>query len=295
MKKKPLVFMFFLFFSAESFIFSKINIGILRGMEAVPFAFMYADNSENSSSQNYSFSFFSNPFELFYKMKQGFVDAAVVSAESAEKLAEAANGQVRILAVVSDIDFKIVSRRKGNFSFSDLIGNKIYVAGEGFAYNLLLNLLEKNSIPVEEGSAGVEIVSRSSQAELVSEFVQNKAEYVLVSEPAVSDIFNRTKNARVAMDLQEQCGMFFGYGTMIPGSVLVVRSDLAENSSKSVQHFLSDLEYSVQRVSKMPRKAAEIAAENGFGVNKRICAQAITGTKYDFYLVKGDFNLIVNQ
>lgn len=319
--KKNLFSMFLVFLAAETFAPAKINIGILRGMEAVPFAFMYSDNlkinsekssgissendsetspeeselEKNSSSQKYSFTFFSKPFDLFYKMKHGFIDAAIISSESAEKLAESSGGQVRVMAVVSDIDFKIVSRRKSKVSFSDLIGNKIYVAGEGFAEHLLVNLLEKNSIPVEEGSAGVEIVLKNSQAELVSEFVQKKADYVLVSEPAVSDIFNRTKNARVAMELQEQCEAVFGYGRIIPGSVLVVRSDLAENSAKSAQQLLSDLEYSVQRVSKMPRKAAEIAAENNFGVSKRICAQAIAGTKYNFYPVKGDFNLIVNQ
>ena len=186
---------------------------------------------------------------------------------------------------------EVASRRKGKIQFSDLIGNKIYVAGEGSAEKLLLNLLEKNSIPVEEGSAGVEIVVKKSQMALVSEFVQKKADYVLVSEPAVSDIFNRSKNAKVAIDFQEQCERVFGYGKIFPRSVLVVRSSLIEDSPAEFKSFLSELEYSVQRATKKPREASRIVEKNNFGVNRRICAQAICGTKFNFFPVKGNFEL----
>lgn len=312
------VLVFLAFFSEK--MFSEMKIGILKGMDSVPFAFMYADNLENqdekahsnfkktensADGQNlelqtpfekkYSFQFFETPLELFSRMKQGLVDAAIVSSLSAKKITDESNGQVRVCAVVTDIDFKILTRRRENISFSDLIGNKIFVAGEGLAEKLLLSLLEKNSIPVEEGSAGVEIVVKKSQAELVSEFVRKNADYVLVSEPAVSDIFNRSKNAKIAIDMQEQCESVFGYGKTVPRSVLVVRTDLIENSSAAFNLFLSDLEYSVQRVVLKPREAARIVAENDFGVNSRICAQAICGTKYDFFPVKGDFDLIVNR
>lgn len=320
MKNKFFVFLlvFLAFFSGN--LFSEVKIGVLKGMDSVPFAFMYSDNLKNqnddvlnnidetenlsesqfselqfSSLKKYSFQFFETPLELFSRMKQGFVDAAIVSSTSAKKLAAESNGQVRVCAVVTDIDFKIITRRRGNISFSDLIGNKIFVAGEGFAEKLLLSLLEKNSIPVEEGSAGVEIVVKNSQAELVSEFVQKNIDYVLVSEPAVSDIFNRSRNAKIAIDLQEQCESVFGYGKTIPRSVLVVRTDLVENSPSAFHSFLSDLEYSVQRAALKPREAARIVAENDFGVNSRICAQAICGTKYDFFPLKGDFDLIVNR
>ena len=320
MKNKFFVFLlvFLAFFSGN--LFSEVKIGVLKGMDSVPFAFMYSDNLKNqnddalnniyetenlsesqfsepqfSSSKKYSFQFFETPLELFSRMKQGFVDAAIVSSTSAKKLAAESNGQVRVCAVVTDIDFKIITRRRGNISFSDLIGNKIFVAGEGFAEKLLLSLLEKNSIPVEEGSAGVEIVVKNSQAKLVSEFVQKNIDYVLVSEPAVSDIFNRSRNAKIAIDLQEQCESVFGYGKTIPRSVLVVRTDLVENSPSAFHSFLSDLEYSVQRAALKPREAARIVAENDFGVNSRICAQAICGTKYDFFPLKGDFDLIVNR
>lgn len=320
MKNKFFVFLlvFLAFFSGN--LFSEVKIGVLKGMDSVPFAFMYSDNLKNqnddalnniyetenlsesqfsepqfSSSKKYSFQFFETPLELFSRMKQGFVDAAIVSSTSAKKLAAESNGQVRVCAVVTDIDFKIITRRRGNIAFSDLIGNKIFVAGEGFAEKLLLSLLEKNSIPVEEGSVGVEIVVKNSQAELVSEFVQKNIDYVLVSEPAVSDIFNRSRNAKIAIDLQEQCESVFGYGKTIPRSVLVVRTDLVENSPSAFHSFLSDLEYSVQRAALKPREAARIVAENDFGVNSRICAQAICGTKYDFFPLKGDFDLIVNR
>lgn len=303
-------------------LFAEIRVGILKGMDSIPFAFLYSDNQkiqpevapenleeqkissadeipaeipsaqENQAfRQKYSFQFFETPFELFSKMKQGFVDATIVSSDSAKKLAAESNGQLRVSAVVTDIDFKIITRRKGKIQFSDLIGNKIYVAGEGFAEKLLLNLLEKNSIPVEEGSAGVEIIVKKSQTELVSEFVQKKADYVLVSEPAVSDLFNRSKKAKVAIDFQEQCEKVFGYGKTFPRSVLVVRSDLMEDSPAAFQSFLSELEYSVQRAAKKPREAARIVEENNFGVNRRICAQAICGTKFNFFPVKGNFEL----
>ena len=307
-------------FLAEN-LFAEIRIGILKGMDSIPFAFMYSDNLKNqsesepenieeyeissaqenpttqenknkdSSGQKYSFQVFETPFELFSKMKQGFVDATIISSDSAKKLSSESNGQIRISAVVSDIDFKIITRRKGKIQFSDLIGNKIYVAGEGSAEKLLLNLLEKNSIPVEEGSAGVEIVVKKSQMALVSEFVQKKADYVLVSEPAVSDIFNRSKNAKVAIDFQEQCERVFGYGKIFPRSVLVVRSSLIEDFPAEFKSFLSELEYSVQRASKKPREASRIVEENNFGVNRRICAQAICGTKFNFFPVKGNFEL----
>ena len=307
-------------FFAEN-LFAEIRIGIVKGMDSIPFAFMYSDNlknqsesesenieeheissaeenptvkenkSKDSSGQKYSFQFFETPFELFSKMKQGFIDATIISSDSAKKLSSESNGQIRISAVVSDIDFKIITRRKGKILFSDLIGNKIYVAGEGSAEKLLLNLLEKNSIPVEEGSAGVEIVVKKSQMALVSEFVQKKADYVLVSEPAVSDIFNRSKNAKVAIDFQEQCERVFGYGKIFPRSVLVVRSSLIEDSPAEFKSFLSELEYSVQRATKKPREASRIVEKNNFGVNRRICAQAICGTKFNFFPVKGNFEL----
>lgn len=332
MKKKYfcVLLVFSVFFVKN--ICSETRIGILKGMDSIPFAFMYSDNLKNqdeteqndepelkteeseisfeqqdssaleissepqvSLAKKYSFQFFETPLELFSKMRQGLVDATIISADSAKKLAEESNNQVRVCAVVSNIDFKILTRKKGNIAFSDLIGNKIYVAGEGFAQKLLLSLLEKNSIPVEEGSAGVEIVVKKSQAEVVSEFVKKNADYVLVSEPAISDISSRSKNVKVALDLQEQCESVFGYGKVIPRSVLVVRTDFVENSAGEFHTFLSDLEYSVQRATRKPREAARIVAENDFGVNKRICAHAIVGSKYDFFSVKGDFDLIVNR
>lgn len=322
MKKRYfcILVVFSLFFAKN--ISAETRIGILKGMDSVPFAFMYSDNLKNqdetgpvdeseqqeissaqeissepqvSPEKKYSFQLFETPLELFSKMRQGLVDATVISSVSAKKIADESNGQVRVCAVVSDIDFKILTRKKGNIDFSDLIGNKIYVAGEGFAQKLLLTLLEKNSIPVEEGSAGVEIVVKKSQAEVVSEFVQKKADYVLVSEPAISDISSRFKNVKTAVDLQEQCESVFGYGRAVPRSVLVVRTDFIENSAGEFQSFLSDLEYSVQRAVRNPRKAARIVAENDFGVNSRVCAQAIAGSKYDFFPIKGDFDLIVNR
>jgi len=95
----------------------------------------------SSRTSAVSFQLFETPLELFSKMRQGLVDATVISSVSAKKIADESNGQVRVCAVVSDIDFKILTRKKGNIDFSDLIGNKIYVAGEGFAQKLLLTLL----------------------------------------------------------------------------------------------------------------------------------------------------------
>ncbi len=326
MKKKYFYVLFVFSVFIVKNIFAETRVGILKGMNSIPFAFMYSDNlqiqdnaelkiketefsdgqevselKENSSetqvspSKKYSFQIFETPLELFSKMKQGFIDATIISADSAKKITDESNGQVSVCAVVSNIDFKILTRKKGNIAFSDLIGNKIYVAGEGFAEKLLVSLLEKNSIPIEEGSAGVEIVVKKTQAEVISEFVKKNADYVLVSEPATSDILNRSKNVKIAIDFQEQCENILGYGKMVPYSVLVARTDFVENSAGEFQTFLSDLEYSVQRAVRKPREASKIVAENNFGVNKRICAQAIVGTKYDFFLLKGDFDLIVNR
>lgn len=312
-----LLFIFSVFFAEN--LRAKINIGILKGMDSIPFAFLYSDVQENQKKlenpevsevselsdvseevkdsseeqsvqpeEKYSFSFFETPLELFSKMKAGYIDASIISSESAEKLVKKSNGQVCVCASVTSIDFKIVTRRKGNISFSDLIGNKVYVAGEGLAHSVFLALLAKNSVPVEEGSAGVEIVVKKSQAELVTEFLSKNADYVLVSEPALSDIFNRSKNARVAIDIQEQYETVFGYGKKLPRSVLVVRRDLAEGSPREFKNFLADVEFSVQRASRKPRGAAGIAAKNDFGVNKRISAQAIAGTKFNFYTMPLD-------
>ena len=194
-----LLFIFSVFFAEN--LRAKINIGILKGMDSIPFAFLYSDAQENQKKlenpdvsdvsevselseevkdsseaqsvqpeEKYSFSFFETPLELFSKMKAGYIDASIISSESAEKLVKKSNGQVCVCASVTSIDFKIVTRRKGNISFSDLIGNKVYVAGEGLAHSVFRALLAKNSVPVEEDSAGVEIVVKKNRRSLLRNF-----------------------------------------------------------------------------------------------------------------------------
>lgn len=121
-----LLFIFSVFFAEN--LRAKINIGILKGMDSIPFAFLYSDAQENQKKlenpevselsdvseevndssedqsvqpeEKYSFSFFETPLELFSKMKTGYIDATIISSESAEKLVKKSNGQVCIVLLL---------------------------------------------------------------------------------------------------------------------------------------------------------------------------------------------------
>lgn len=257
-----------------------MNIGVLRGMTSLPFAFMYDDNTVE---KKYDFAFFSTPLDLFRQMKDGNIDAAIISAESAEKLTEKSDGQVFISSVITTMNYKIISKHSRNMILSGLAGSKVYVSGDGQAKHLLTFLLEKNSIPVKENSGGVEIVQVENQAELVRSFLSGKAEYVMAGEPCVQDILTRSRAARVVINLKEQYEAVCGYGKTVPETVLVIRTKMNEDYPKTVQDFTRDLENSIERLKKKKANAAEIAIKNDFGISRKLCIRAIDGTDYDFY------------
>lgn len=271
--------------------FSQVKVGILRGMDSVPFAFLY----ENAQESEYEFELFSNPSELFEKMQMGEIHGTVCSSLSAEKLVDRTDGAISVAACVSTTNFYIVGKESFRRNFSHIVGNKVGVAGNGLGALMLSHILTKNDIPIEEGPGGIELCIKNSQSELANEFLTGKLRYALLSEPATSVVCGDNASNCKLIDLQEQFQIIYGGEKTVPLSVLVVRSDFMKLQPKLFQKFRQDLEDSVDQVVLKPMTAANIVEKNGFGINSLVCASAIMHSNYDFRPVKGKFHLIVNQ
>lgn len=291
MKKifRKLIFVLSLSFLSSAF--CQVKVGVLKGMDSVPFTFMY----ETLPETDYEFTFFTEPAELIEKMQEGEIHGTVISSFVAEKLVKATDGALSVAAVVSDTCFYIIGKDVFRRNFANIVGNKVEVAGNGLGERMLSHILMKNDIPVEEGPGGIELVSRKSQSEIVNDYLCGNAKFVLLSEPAVSVVCGENSMNIKIIDLQDQFQNIYGAEKKVPLSVVLVRTDFMKKQPKLFQKFRQDLEDSVDQVVLKPMTAAHIVEKNGFGINSSVCASAIIHSRYDFRPVKGEFHLIVNQ
>lgn len=267
--------------------YAQINVGVLKGMSAIPFATML-------ENPDYTFTFYDEPAQLVQDMKNGVIDVTNISSVAAEKLTAKANGNLKVTAVTSTTDFCLVGRRS-NVSFSALPGRKIGVAGQGLSKELFTYLLKKNNIPLESGDSGVELIVFEDLSKVTNAYISNKINFAVTSEPATSLLTRNSKRNFVSMDLQQQYKLATGKDASIPMTVVLFRNQILQENQELVTKFNSDLENSLLLASKNPGKIAAIAKKNNLGLYGTVALSAVKYSSFCFIPVKGDFHLIVNQ
>lgn len=284
--KKILIFLL-CFLSSQVFAQLQINIGVLKGMTSVPFVNML----DNPSC---TITFYDSPSELVKDMQSGKIDVTNMGSVAAEKLIAKSNGNLTVTAITSTTDFSVVGKRQ-NLEFSMLPGKKVGIAGHELPEKLFLYLLKNNNIPLEKGDAGVEIVSYSTEAEAVNEYLTNKIQFVITSEPVTSFLCHKSSRNFISMDLQQQYSTLTGKDCNIPLTVLLFRTQVLNENSELVKAFYADLENSIQEAMLHPSKTAVKMRSAEPELTNPQLSSAIKSSKLCWKPVTGDFHLIVNQ
>lgn len=276
----------------ESSFYSVTRIGILRGMNSIPLAYMFdAESKKTDEERLFEFTVFDSPVDLFREMQKGYIDATVVSSLAAEGLVKKSDGQVKVTAIVSTTDFYIAGYGMGNYAFSNLVDRKLYVIQNALSTKMLYYMLDKNRIPYEEGNGGILVEEVKNSSELVEKFLSDKSSFALFSQPELSEVCSRSVSIRKMVDMQEQYQILEGNGKIVPLSVLVIRSRLENENMHAVQELKRNLEESLEQAVLKPRTAARIISKNKFGIPEKNCAEAIKKSNFNFIPVNGDFVL----
>ncbi|MCH5153671.1 MAG: ABC transporter substrate-binding protein [Clostridiales bacterium] len=192
----------------------------------------------------------------------GTADMAIMPIDAAAKLY---NGNVEIvmLSVNTHGNLYMVGGEQ-DVSLSDLKGKRLGVIGQGSVPDNTLRMLLKNanidSVISETAVNGKVALYYNAATALIPMYKQNKLDYILLGEPAVTNAINAT-GGKISMDMQQQWEAAFD-GQKFPQACLVAKGSLVKNRKADVDKFLTAVKDSDGWAEQNPDKARQAVADN---------------------------------
>lgn len=258
---------------------AKINAGILSGPSCVPICKML----ENPEFEDVKINFekFATPQNLLPKFIKKEIDVGFLPVNVAAKFFNASNKSVACLAVTGNGNiFLITTDRKTN-KISDLIGEKIQVAGQGATPDFLFRyILRQNEIEI--GKKGVVLDFSVPNSQIVAQLISGKVDYAVVPEPFVSIAKTKSKKIRAVVDFQKEYEFFSEKKQNYPLTVLVARKNFAQENPQLIEKFLREYEKSLNWTLENPTAAGKLCEKLNFGLNANVVEKSIPNANYVF-------------
>lgn len=197
-------------------------------------------------------------------VSNGTADMAIMPIDAAARLYNGGTDIV-MLTVNTHGNLYIVGKQ-ANITFNDLKGSKLGVIGQGSVPdNTLRMLLDDASISYEQSEnavGGKVAITYNEATTLIPMFKQNKLDYLLLGEPAVTNAVSKTaeQGGQISMNMQEQWTLAFG--GEFPQACLVAKGSLIKNKKSEVNKFIKSLGESDGWAKQNPDKARKAVADN---------------------------------
>lgn len=256
---------------------STLKVAALNGPSGIGMAYLF-ENTPNLDGVIPSFEVVASADVLLPKLLKGEIDIGVLPPNAAAKVYNVNNGAIILGGIVGEGMLSVVSTNPKVKKLKDLVGKKLYVAGQGATPEYMIRYLAaKEKISLDGGKKGIELDFSIPTSEIAAALGAGKIENALIPEPFVTVALMKAQNVRKAIDIQELWGK-----TNYPMTVVVIRKAYAEQNSETVQKFLDAYKNSISWTNANPAEAGALVEKHTLGLNATIASKAIPNAAFVF-------------
>lgn len=221
---------------------------------AGPTGFSSAGLGRSLDEDAFTLTVFPSPNEVIARLANGELDVAALPSNVAANLYNK-GVKIQVAAVIGDGMLSVLSTDDSIKSAADLVGKTIHAPGAGSTPAQMASLLIREAGLVE-GTDVILDYSVSAPAQLAQLVIAGKVTLAILPEPFVTMIRTKNPQVTVAADVQELYRSLTGIANY-PMSVLVVRSDFAQQNPAQLTAVLNAYEQSVSWVNANHAAAGE--------------------------------------
>ena len=283
--KKNVLSLLCILFSINVFSQS-INIGLLNGPSCIPCA-QLNENLHKIGETEVVYEMFATPQELLPKMIKKEIDIGFMPVNVAAKVYDSTNHKIICCGITGEGNLALITKNKNIKSLKDLIGKTVFVAGLGATPEYITKyILEKEGIVLND-EKGIFLDFSLPTNQIVPELLAGKIDYAIVPEPFITIASEKSKNKINIIDLQKDYFLKY-FAQNYPLTVMVVRSDFAEENPDLLKTFLEQYKSALSWTLDNPSDAGQLCEKYNFGLKKNVVEKSIPKSNYVFIpAVKG--------
>ena len=267
-----------------------INIGLLNGPSCIPCA-QLNENLHKIGETEVEYEMFATPQELLPKMIKKEIDIGFMPVNVAAKVYDSTNHKIICCGITGEGNLALITKNKNIKSLKELKGKTVFVAGLGATPEYITKyILEKEGIVLND-EKGIFLDFSLPTNQIVPELLAGKIDYAIVPEPFITIASEKSKNKINIIDLQKD--YFLKYSPQnYPLTVMVVRSDFAEENPDLLKTFLEQYKSALSWTLDNPSDAGQLCEKYNFGLKKNVVEKSIPKSNYVFIpAVKGKLNI----
>lgn len=287
--KKNVLSLLCILFSINVFSQS-INIGLLNGPSCIPCA-QLNENLHKIGETEVVYEMFATPQELLPKMIKKEIDIGFMPVNVAAKVYDSSNHKIICCGITGEGNLALITKNKNIKALKDLIGKTVFVAGLGATPEYITKyILEKEGIVLND-EKGIFLDFSLPTNQIVPELLAGKIDYAIVPEPFITIASEKSKNKINIIDLQKDYFLNY-FAQNYPLTVMVVRSDFAEENPDLLKTFLEQYKSALSWILDNPSDAGQLCEKYNFGLKKNVVEKSIPKSNYVFIpAVKGKLNI----
>ena len=287
--KKNVLSLLCILFSINVFSQS-INIGLLNGPSCIPCA-QLNENLHKIGETEVEYEMFATPQELLPKMIKKEIDIGFMPVNVAAKVYDSTNHKIICCGITGEGNLALITKNKNIKALKDLIGKTVFVAGLGATPEYITKyILEKEGIVLND-EKGIFLDFSLPTNQIVPELLAGKIDYAIVPEPFITIASEKSKNKINIIDLQKDYFLNY-FAQNYPLTVMVVRSDFAEENPDLLKTFLEQYKSALSWILDNPSDAGQLCEKFNYGLKKNVVEKSIPKSNYVFIpAVKGKLNI----
>ena len=257
-----------------------INIGLLNGPSCIPCA-QLNENLHKIGETEVEYEMFATPQELLPKMIKKEIDIGFMPVNVAAKVYDSTNHKIICCGITGEGNLALITKNKNIKSLKDLKGKTVFVAGLGATPEYITKyILEKEGIVLND-EKGIFLDFSLPTNQIVPELLAGKIDYAIVPEPFITIASEKSKNKINIIDLQKDYFLNY-FAQNYPLTVMVVRSDFAEENPDLLKTFLEQYKSALSWTLDNPSDAGQLCEKYNFGLKKNVVEKSIPKSNYVF-------------
>ena len=247
-----------------------VNVAVLNGSTGFGMAYLMEQASNDSASNNYTFTVHTAPTEIQSALLNGDIDIAALSTSKASTIYNESNGAIKVIALNTlGVLYLVENGTTTINSINDLEGKTIYCPGDPSP--ILRSLLSKNSI-----NATIDTTYKSPadlNKAVSSGALKDKNVIAVLPEPVLTTAMKANSKISVRLDLTEEWNKV--EDTELVQGCVVARTDFINENPEAIIKFLSEYKESIEYLQENIDDAAKLVVEHGIFANENVAKIAI--------------------
>lgn len=229
-----------------------IRYGVMTGPTGVGSVNLIEDSHNGKSDFKIEETIVGTPDEIVSSLVSGNLDMAVVPANLASVLYNKTDGKIQVLATNNLGVLYVVEVGEDVNTVEDLKGKTILSAGKGATPETVFNYIMAENNLIQGTDWNFEFKSEATEA--AYSLLSGNGTIALLPEPMATVVLSKNKNARIAINLEEEW-FKLNLSPQITG-VLVGRTDFIETINADV--FLEEFEASIEKALANAEETSEL-------------------------------------